>query len=793
MSVRNTVCNLNHSIEEFCMSKPIASLSSQTILIVDDTPNILQLLFNYLNNVGYKILIAQNGKKALKVAEAMQPDLIILDVMMPELDGFATCRYLKTNSSTKDIPIIFMTALAQPEEKVQGLMLGAVDYITKPIEEQELLARIQTHLSLQSLHQHLAKDIARQNLLYEISDRIRRSLDLDLIFKTATNEIRSFLNCDLVTLAQIKEQDIEIRSCSSLEKITPETKQTISHSSLCSSRQEYQSYLQGNVRIYQQQESSVCDRSTDILKSKARLIVPILIGHIDLPLSSSTSILTKDDATNRNSLYGWLIAERYQSPQQWQPEEISFLKELTTQLAIAIIQGQLHQKISQLAVVDSLTKVYNRRYFDQQLNLEWRRLKRISAPLSLIMCDVDYFKIYNDTYGHQQGDRCLQLIAKAISKVLKRSGDVLSRYGGEEFVVILPHTHLAGATQVAEAIKETVKELKLPHVNSLADSVVTVSMGVASTVPSSEDSPHLLIEASDLALYQAKERGRDCLAVYSEAISHSKEIQEFKFQWVKRIRKALKNNLFSLYAQSITPLDSNDSTKHFEILLRLTDEEQVILPHVFLAIAERNFLMTDIDTWVVNTLFDQLAHQCPLENQSLPNNLCWNNYRFSVNLSGAALNSKSFRQFLRQKLIQSPFPAYIFCFEITETIAVQDLAQAVKFINSLKQLGCSFALDDFGKGMSSLTYLQNLPVDYLKIDGSFIRELYNDNKASKVMVEAINHIAEGIGLKTVAEFVENQNILDTVKELQVNYAQGFHLGRPGLLMDVISSQILVNY
>lgn len=776
------------------MSKSRTSLSSQTILIVDDTPNILQLLFNYLNNAGYKILIAQNGKKALKVAEAMQPDLIILDVMMPELDGFGTCRYLKTNSSTKDIPIIFMTALAQPEKKVQGLMLGAVDYIIKPIQEQELLARIHTHLSLQSLNKQLAKDIVRQKLLYEISDRIRRSLDLDLILKTATKEIRSFLNCDLVTVAQIKEQDIKIRSYSSLEKITPETGKAISYSSLCSSRQEYQSYLQGNVRIFQQQQSSVCDHGTDIVKSNTGLIVPILIGHMDLPHGSSTSILAKDAATNQNSLYGWLVAERYQSSQQWQPEEISFLKELTTQLAIAIKQGQLYQKISKLAIFDSLTNVYNRRYFDQQLNLEWRRLRRISAPLSLIMCDVDYFKIYNDTYGHQQGDRCLQLIAQEISKILKRSGDILSRYGGEEFAVILPHTNLAGAIKVAETIKATVQELNLPHANSLADSMVTMSLGVASTVPSSEDNPHLLVEASDLALYQAKEGGRNCLAVYPEAISHSKNIQESKFQWVKRIRKALKNNLFSLYAQSITPLDSNDSTKHFEILLRLTDvEEQVILPHVFLAIAERNFLMTDIDTWVINTLFDQLANQCPSENQSLPHSSCWNNYRFSVNLSGASLNSKSFRQFLRQKLIQSPFPPSIFCFEITETIAVQDLAQAIKFINSLKQLGCSFALDDFGKGMSSLTYLQNLPVDYLKIDGSFIRELNNDNKGSRVMVEAINHIAEGIGLKTVAEFVENQNILDTVKELQVNYAQGFHLGRPGVLMDVISSQVLVNH
>ena len=777
------------------MVKSIASLSSQTILVVDDTPNILQLLFNYLNNAGYKILVAQNGKKALKVSEAMQPDLILLDIMMPELDGFATCRYLKTNSSTKDIPVIFMTALAQPEEKVQGLMLGAVDYITKPIEEQELLARIHIHLSLQNLHEHLAKEIARQKLLHEISDRIRQSLDLNLILKTATKEIRAFLECDFVALAQIEKQNIKIQSCSAVEKVSSKLEQTISYSSLCSSSEEYKSYLEGNIRVFQQQESLVHPHNTDTFECNARLVVPILIDRTDIFDCDPSQIAARDTTTilNPNYLYGWLVAERDRSPRPWQEEEIGFLKELTTQLAIAIKQGQLHKRISQLAILDSLTNVYNRRYFDRQLNLEWRRLKRISAPMSLIMCDVDYFKIYNDTYGHQKGDCCLQTIARAIASVLKRPGDILARYGGEEFAVILPHTDLAGAASLAKSIKAAVRELNLPHANSLTDSVVTISMGIASTIPSSEDEPHLLLEAADHALYQAKERGRDCFAVYPEAISHSKDVKEFKFQWVKRIRKALTNNLFSLYAQPITSLNTGESTKHFEILLRLTDKKgQVILPHVFLDIAERNFLMTDIDTWVIDTLFDYLGDRCPIENRDLSRNSCWNDYRFSINLSGASLNSESFMKFLRQKLIDSPLPANLFCFEITETIAVKDLSRAIEFIHSLKQLGCSFALDDFGKGMSSLTYLQNLPVDYLKIDGSFIRELNNDSKASKVMVEAINHIAEGIGLKTVAEFVENQNILDTVKELQVDYAQGFHLGRPGAFLDVISSQFLVS-
>ena len=266
------------------------------------------------------------------------------------------------------------------------------------------------------------------------------------------------------------------------------------------------------------------------------------------------------------------------------------------------------------------------------------------------------------------------------------------------------------------------------------------------------------------------------MAVYPESISRSKDRQELKIRWVQRLQDALHHNLFSLYAQSITPLKGNDKRKSFEILLRLTDKaDELILPGTFLDIAERNFLMTDIDTWVINNLFETLA-KCDLS--------FWQNHRFSVNLSGTSLNNESFLQFLKQRLTKCPLPAELFCFEITESVAVSDLDRIVEFINSLKEIGCSFALDDFGKGVSSLTYLKSLPVDYLKIDGSFIKEL-NINPASKVMVEAIKHIAEGIGLKTVAEFVENETILNSVRDLNVDYAQGFHLSRPVALMNLI--------
>ncbi len=733
-----------------------------TILIVDDAPNNLQLLLKYLKNAGYRILIAQSGKKAIETTRFLKPNLILLDVMMGELDGFATCRQLKSDPITQDIPIIFMTALTESKSKVKGFELGAVDYITKPIDEPELLARIHTHISIQNLHQRLTQDAARQKLLFNVSDRIRRSLNINKILETATTEIRAFFDCDFVGILALKKPNISIKAHACAKDIKIDLEKDLLLNSLCSNNEEFEFYLQGNTKVIESQSEDYFSITTSS-PPKSQLIEPILVDN--------------------NTLWGWLVIEQHHHSRQWFEEEINLLQELTTQLSIAIQQGVLCQQLSQLALSDSLTKIYNRRYFDRQLEKEWSRLRRIEAPLSLIMCDVDCFKIYNDTYGHQKGDECLQLVAQAIGSALKRPADILARYGGEEFIAILPHTPESGAIKVAESMRNAVKNLNLPHTNSLVDSSVTISIGVSSTVPNGQYSPSFLTKAADLALYQAKEHGRNRVLAYSLPISQVNDIQNLEQAWVKRLRHAISHNLFSLYAQPIAPLNIGDRVNYFEILLRLTDQEdKVITPNIFLDIAERNSMMAEVDTWVIESLLKQLTQKGKRFN--------WENYRFSVNLSGASLNDESFMEYLIEKLTNCHLPLKIFCFEITETVAIANLTRLADFINQIKHLGCSFALDDFGKGMSSLSYLQNLPVDYLKIDGSFVKQLENKN-SSKVMIEAIHHIADGIGCKTVAEFVENQKILEVLKHLKIDYAQGFHLGRPGILMDRINNYQLV--
>ena len=749
------------------------------ILVVDDTPSNLNVLFSYLRSSGFKVLVAQTGDNALKSAEYTKPDLILLDILMSGIDGFETCRLLKINPQTTDIPVIFMTALSDSINKVRGFELGAVDYVTKPIQKEELIARIQTHISLERLRHNLVQQnvnlhqkAEQEQLLSQLSERIRDSLDINLIIQAAATEILNFLDSSRAIITRIEDGYIYIEEQVVKSGILEISQDSAAHKYFIQDGEEAK-YLKGE--IIEIDDISNSDLGSHFLEDlqnfqvKATLTIPILFkktaNHEDL-------------SVNSNVLWGFLTVHQCNQKRKWQTEEIKFIKRLVNQLAIGIHQGRIYSRLStankelkNLALRDPLTKVFNRRYFDDKLEKEWKRLQRIPSPLSVIMCDVDCFKSYNDTYGHQTGDECLRMVAESISNTLKRPADCVARYGGEEFIVILPYTPPQGAFKVAEAIRDGVKKLNIPHTASSVSSVVTISLGVAGSIPSRNDNPLSLLEAADQALYLAKAQGRDRVQIYMYDLGREKKRKNSQLLWVKKLRHALEENRFCLYTQPIIPLKFGNQKIHHEVLIRLLDENgKVVLPEKFLEIANLYSMMPRIDSWVIENLFKYL-------NDS--NFSTWDNICFSINISGASLNDNRFLDYLSNKLQQSIIPSHIFCFEITETIAINNLSQVSKFINSLQSLGCSFALDDFGKGMSSLTYLKNLPVDYLKIDGSFIKEIHTET-VTKAMVQAINYLAEALGIKTIAEFAENQDIVDILKELQVDYAQGYHYGKPNL-------------
>lgn len=318
------------------------------ILIVDDVPTNLHVLSQTLRTAGFSVWLATDGHNALAQIDHEQPDLILLDIQMPDIDGFEVCQRLQSNPSTCEIPIIFMTAHSGAVDKVKGLSLGGVDYITKPFQDEEVLARIKVHLRLRSLREAL-------------------------------------------------QQEIEQR------------------------------------------------------------------------------------------------------------------KQTEAQLA------QANAALRRLANLDALTQVANRYRFDDYLAQTWKRLQREQRPLSLVLCDVDYFKNFNDRYGHQIGDDCLRQIAQAIGHGTRRPADLVARYGGEEFAVILPSTTLDGAQQLCSDMRTNIEKLQIPHVTSQVSPVVTVSFGIVNTVPTPEITPEILIQAADKALYQAKSQGRNTFVSWSLA------------------------------------------------------------------------------------------------------------------------------------------------------------------------------------------------------------------------------------------------------------------------------------
>ena len=504
----------------------------EVILVVDDDNHNLKILSEILLDKGYKVLIAQNGINGIETATRAIPDMILLDIKMPQIDGIEVCQRLKSQLLTQHIPIIFITGLSETESKVQGLKMGAVDYVTKPIEEEEVLARINTHLTIKNLqktlsqrNKRLEEQVKEEQLFTKIAERIRSSLELPKILSKVAQEIQQLLKCDRVLITSVTGNHASLEAQVVARGISEIVERTSTWQTLYADREQYPQYQEGYCHSFEDLNSLKDPELQKLYQQwdiQAELIIPIWLDT-NQPvhqIEPEKYEISQPSQLSFLSFWGYLIIHQCKAPRQWQ-SEIFLLQRLSTQLSIAIKQALLYQKLKtanlelqQLAVRDSLTQIFNRRYFDRQLALEWRRLTRNPSPLSLIMGDVDHFKIYNDTYGHQQGDECLRQVAKAIAACTRRPADVVCRYGGEEFAIILPHTHLEGVVKVAKLINTKVQELNLEHANSPTSPIVTISLGVACITPSRDSDAQCLIQNADLALYQAKSEGRNRLAVY---------------------------------------------------------------------------------------------------------------------------------------------------------------------------------------------------------------------------------------------------------------------------------------
>lgn len=420
--------------------------------------------------------------------------------------------------------------------------------------------------------------------------------------------------------------------------------------------------------------------------------------------------------------------------------------------------------IRHMAYHDSLTELLNRAEFERRLSAAVESARGNGEIHALLYLDLDQFKLVNDSCGHLAGDELLRRLARRLQRGIRES-DTLARLGGDEFGVLLKSCPLEHAEQLAQGILNNIKEYRFIW----GDRSFKVGASIGLVRVDGEAEAPALLSLADMACYAAKDRGRNRVHVYIEGDSEL-NLRRSEMRWIQRLQGAMANNELMLYRQRIQSLHGANS--HSELLLRLRDEQgKLITPNIFIPAAERYNLMPEIDRWVIRNACEriQLQHQgsrYPVDDGTV-----------FINLSATSLSDKELVTFICDQLQSHAIPTGRVCFEITETAAIADFDCALRLIQALRELGCKVALDDFGTGMSSFSYLKSLEVDFIKIDGQFVRSMLED-KMNNAIVEAVNTIGHIAGIQTIAEFVEDDATLQQLTTLGLDFAQGWAVERP---------------
>ena len=432
---------------------------------------------------------------------------------------------------------------------------------------------------------------------------------------------------------------------------------------------------------------------------------------------------------------------------------------------------QLARQLTYQANHDALTGLINRRAFEKRLQYALNESKHYQINYVLCYVDLDQFKVVNDTVGHVAGDELLKQIATLMQNALPATA-ILARLGGDEFGVLLIDCLPDQALDIANTVLREISLFRFNWQQRCFE--LGASIGLAPLMDSTTGIEQLFTQA-DMACYLAKDAGRNQVCIYHE---DNQELMQHQAELllVTELREALLQNRFQIYFQQIQAIQQTSEQHHYEALLRMVDQAgNMVSPGLFIPAAERYGLMPAIDRWVIKT--------------ALTNYATWfsnsKSAQLSINLSGTSLADEGFLTFVIQQFMETNVPANAICFEITETAAINNLQHAISFITELREFGSHFALDDFGSGLSSFSYLKQFPIDYLKIDGCFVRNMEDDPK-DHALVEAINHIGHIMGIKTIAEYVENDRLLKLLANLKVDYVQGYAIGKPRPAMDHVS-------
>ena len=506
-------------------------------------------------------------------------------------------------------------------------------------------------------------------------------------------------------------------------------------------------------------------------------IAILLLLFIARPLSKLTNFLlhSKDHGNDiiPDDLYGPIKVKEFEKVRE-------ALNEYKNRFLYAASNlEKTNKELLHLTFNDPLTNCANRRGFERRLKYLLSSPSVSGQEHALCYIDVDQFKVVNDTCGHIAGDELLRQIAALLENKIRET-DLLARLGGDEFGIILSNCDAEYALALAENIRLTIKGNRFIWQKQSLD--ISVSIGL---VPFGKDNATMseILKNADAACYTAKDSGRNRVHRY-EPNDEEVANRHGEMQWLNKITTALDLNQFTLFGQRIHSLNKTNSPLHFEVLLRYLDSDgETVLPMAFIPAAEQYGVIKSIDKWVINRSMRLLGEALD-KNENLEVHL-------SINLSGHSIGDQEILDWIKSQIRQYQIPPEWICFEITETAAIANLSQAVDFIKQLRFLGCKFALDDFGSGLSSFGYLTNLDVDSIKIDGHFIKSI-KDNRLSRIIINAINQIGKVLDLQVIAEFAEDKVIIEELKKLNIHFAQGIGIHRPEPLENLLNPIMVQN-
>ena len=686
------------------MSESSAVIDGRSILIVDDTPANLAVAVDYLEDNKFQVLVARDGEEGIERARLVHPDLILLDVMMPGIDGFETCRRLKMNESTRDIPVIFMTALADASDKVEAFSAGAVDYVNKPFQLVELLARIKTHLTLRASQQQL---VTQNTQLQVAATRYRR------LFETAKDGILlldaesgrvSDVNASLVTMLGYGREHFLNRK-------------------LC-----------------------------DVAPFAG---IPGCANGL-AELQSSESVCSDH----------WLLEAQNKSP-----VDVEFVGNVYQVDGVRIVQCNLRDitgrkqaeaRIRHMALHDALTGLPNRILLQDRLTQAIALARRNHMRVAVLMLDLDQFKHVNDSLGHHVGDGLLVGVSARLNACLRES-DIVARLGGDEFVIALPS--IVGNQDIEEVAQKLLSTLLNPFQIEGHEIQISGSIGI-SQYPDDGDDAGTLLRAADTAMYSAKASGRGTHRYFTPELD---VLSRRRFMLINDLHSALARGEFVLHYQPQVQISSG-TISAVEALMRWNHPLQgAISPVEFIPLLEETGLIIEVGKWVLKTACLQ---NVAWQKEGLPP------VRVAVNVSAHQFYRGDLVRVVEEVLRETHMDPKWLDLELTETLTLDGSETTINIMQALKSIGVGLSLDDFGTGWSSLSCLRRFPLDRIKIDRSFMRDVISQ-PAAKAVVTSIIDLARNLGFSCVAEGVETEEQLVYLEKKDCPEIQGF-LYSPGV-------------